>query len=170
MSDKIKHKICLIPRTSWDQNLRSHLTKTGWDKVRRKCYAEHGYHCQICGNQGGNGKKHPVECHEDWTFEDGEVKLVGLMCLCPPCHEFHHPGLAEMNGNVERMLRQFMKVNNITRDQAIAYMKSEFNIWRERSKQSWTLNIDYLDEYMGGEQVGKKKKPVLKDYGPGEAF
>lgn len=145
----IKHKICIIPSSAWGSNLRDYLTKTGWDKVRRKCYQEHNYTCQICGQQGGNGRSHPVECHEDWEFTEGEVKLVGLMSLCPPCHEFHHPGLAERNGHVERMLRQFMKVNNITRDQAIKYMQGEFKLWRERSKRSWTLNVDYLKEYMG---------------------
>lgn len=158
---EIKHKICLIPQTAWDNNLRSYLTSTGWDKVRRKCYAEHNHACQICGGQGGNGRKHPVECHESWTFENGEVKLTGLMSLCPPCHEFHHPGLANENGKVERMLRQFMKVNNITRDEAIDYMKGEFALWQWRSQQKWTLNIDYLKEYMG--EDFKYKRPVKEE-------
>lgn len=153
----IKHKICLIPQSSWGNNLRSHLTQTQWDKIRRKCYADNDHKCQICGGQGGNGKKHPVECHEDWVFEGDEVKLVGLMSLCPPCHEFHHPGLAERNGTAERALRQFMRVNGIIREQAIAYMRSEFALWHERSKKDWRLNIDYLSEYMGPDF--KYKKP-----------
>lgn len=154
----IKHPICLIPQTAWDNNLRSYLTSTGWDKVRRKCYAEHNHHCQICGGQGGNGRKHPVECHESWTFEEGEVKLVGLMCLCPPCHEFHHPGLADKNGKGERMLKQFMKVNEVTRDEAMSYFRREFFLWNQRSQREWTLNIDYLAEYMGPDF--KYKRPV----------
>lgn len=149
MTVYIKHKICLIPKTAWNNNLRSYLTQTGWDKVRKKCYAEHDYKCQICGGQGGWGKKHPVECHEDWVFENGEVKLIGLMSLCPPCHAFHHPGRTEQLGLLEPMLKQFMNVNNITRDQAITYLRKEFDIWRERSRQHWKLNIDYLSEYMG---------------------
>lgn len=168
MTSKIKHKICLIPQTAWDNNLRSYLTQAGWDKVRRKCYAEHNYTCQICGGQGGNGRKHPVECHESWTFENGEVKLVGLMSLCPPCHEFHHPGLAEKNGKLERAIKQFMKVNGITRDQAIAYLKSEFATWRQRSQQEWSLNIDYLSEYMGPDF--KFKRPVKEEEDFGDAF
>ncbi|QYC52465.1 putative HNH endonuclease [Salmonella phage SSBI34] len=164
----IKHKICLIPRTAWGNNLRSYLTSSQWDKVRRKCYQENNYKCQICGGQGGNGRKHPVEAHEDWEFVNGEVRLVGIMSLCPPCHEFHHPGLAERNGKVERMLRQFMKVNGITRDQAISYMKGEFELWRQRSQQEWSLNIDYLSEYMGPDF--KFKRPTAPEDEMGDAF
>lgn len=165
----IKHKICIIPQSAWGNNLRSYLTQTGWDKVRRKCYADHNYTCQICGGQGGNGRKHPVEAHEDWEFtENGEVKLVGIMSLCPPCHEFHHPGLAERNGKADRMLRQFMKVNGITREQALSYMKGEFALWRQRSEQEWSLNIDYLAEYMGPDF--KYKRPEAPEDEMGEAF
>lgn len=167
---EIKHKICVIPKTAWNTNLRSYLTQSGWDKVRRKCYAEHNHHCQICGGQGGNGRKHPVECHEDWVFENGEVKLVGLMSLCPPCHEFHHPGLAEKNGKLERAIRQFMKVNGITREEAIEYLKSEFDIWRERSQKEWSLNIDYLAEYMGSDFKFKRPEAKQDDEDYGEAF
>lgn len=152
---EIKHKICLIPQTAWNKNLRSYLTKTQWDNIRNKVYAEHNWHCQICNCQGGNGKKHAVECHEQWVFENGEVKLVGLMCLCPPCHEFHHPGLAEKNGNLGRAIKQFMKVNGTSYDQTITYLKSEFSLWRERSQKEWLLNIDYLHEY-AGEKFTKK--------------
>ena len=165
---EIKHKICLIPQSAWGNNLRSYLTSTQWDKIRRKSYNEHNHHCQICGGQGGNGRKHTVECHEDWEFVGNEVRLVGLMCLCPPCHEFHHPGLAERNGKVDRMLRQFMKVNGITRDQAIAYMKGEFALWRQRSQQEWSLNIDYLAEYMGPDF--KFNRPAAPEDEHGDAF
>lgn len=167
----IKHKICIIPQTAWNNNLRSYLTQSQWDKIRKKSYAEHNWHCQICNGQGGNGRKHAVECHEEWTFENGEVKLIGLMCLCPPCHEFMHPGLAQKNGHLERAIRQFMKVNNITRDQAIDYLKEEFSLWRQRSKQEWSLNIDYLYEYMGKDFKFKRPvKEVKEDEDYGEAF
>ncbi len=159
----IKHKICIIPKTAWGNNLRSYLTQAGWDKVRKKCYAEHDYKCQICGGQGGNGRKHPVECHEDWTFSEGKITLKGLMCLCPPCHEFHHPGLASTNGHTERMLRQFMKVNNISRSEAIDYFQREFAIWRERSREEWSLSIDYLKEYMGDDFKYKRPEPEEDD-------
>ena len=165
---EIKHKICLIPMTSWENNLRSYLTKSQWDKVRKKSYAEHNWHCQICNGQGGNGRKHPVECHEEWAFENGEVKLTGLMCLCPPCHEFHHPGLAEKNGHLDRAIRQFMKVNNISHKQAIEYLKQEFAVWRIRSQQDWVLNIDFLSEYMGKDF--KFTPPPKKGDGFGDAF
>lgn len=157
----MKLTIELIPSTAWDNNLRSYLTKTGWDLVRRKCYAEADYHCEICGNQGGNGKKHPCEAHEKWQFTQGEVKLTGVISLCPPCHEVKHIGRAEATGNFERALRHFMKVNGVDRNTAMEYIRESARIWRERSKQEWSLNIDYLKEYMG--EDFKYKRPEAED-------
>lgn len=151
----------LVPLTAWDNNLRSYLTDTGWKHVRQKSYKEANYHCEVCGGQGGNGRKHPVECHEVWDFTEGEVKLKGLISLCPPCHEVKHIGRAEATGNYGRALKHFMKVNGVDKQEAEDYIRQAAAVWRQRSKRSWTLNIDYLYEYMG--QDFKFKRPVKEE-------
>lgn len=136
----------LIPKTSWNNNLRSYLTQRQWDVVRRKCYAEAGNKCEICGDVG---PRHPVECHERWDFIDGKVKLLGLIALCPNCHEVKHVGLAGIRGRAHHAKAHFMKVNNMSSHDADIYIAEAFNLWRERSNQQWDLEISYLEEYMG---------------------
>lgn len=151
----------LIPSTAWDNNLRSYLTQKGWDLVRRKCYQEANYQCELCGGQGGNGRKHPVEAHEKWDFVEGEVVLRGVMSLCPPCHEVKHIGRAEATGNFPRALKHLQKVNGMSKEEAMDYVRDVAKVWRERSKQNWTLNIDYLYEYMGPDF--NFKRPVKEE-------
>ncbi|UYL84901.1 hypothetical protein pEaSNUABM56_00200 [Erwinia phage pEa_SNUABM_56] len=122
------------------------MTKSEWDIVRRKCYAAAGHVCEVCG---GKGPKHPVECHETWDFGDGKIKLVGLIALCPSCHEVKHIGLAGIRGRGEIALRHFMKVNNVSRDVAQKYVAEAFELYHKRSKrQNWELDFQYLQEYL----------------------
>lgn len=142
----MKLEIELVPKTAWFTNLRSHLKASEWDKVRRKCYAAANNHCEICG---GRGPKHPVECHERWDFGDGKIKLIGLIALCPFCHEVKHIGLAGIRGRGEIALKQFMKVNGVSRDVALQYVQEAFALYHERSDRTdWELDVSYLQEYM----------------------
>lgn len=149
MGVMMKLTIELVPSTAWNNNLRSYLTQEGWGFVRRKCYQEANHHCEICGGQGGNGRKHPVEAHEKWDFVNGEVVLRGVIALCPPCHEVKHMGRAEATGNYARALKHFMKVNGCTKVESEKYFRECFSLWQKRSRLPWKLNIDYLYEYMG---------------------
>lgn len=90
----MKLTIELVPSTSWFSNLRSLLSSEEWDKIRRGCYKNANYKCEICS---GVGPKHPVECHETWEYDEkqGIQKLIGLIALCPSCHEVKHVGLEE---------------------------------------------------------------------------
>lgn len=146
MVKELKLTIELIPQSAWNNNLRSYLTASQWNKVRKKCYSVANYRCEICD---GVGPKHPVECHERWEFEEGKVKLVGLIALCPACHEVKHIGRAQVVGRGNAALNHFMKINKATKQQAMAYISDCFMLWRKRSKQQWELDVTYLEEYMG---------------------
>lgn len=142
----MKLTIELVPKTAWNNNLRSHLSKSEWDKVRKKCYGSANYVCEICG---GKGPKHPVECHEKWDFSEGKIKLIGLIALCPSCHECKHIGLAGIRGRGEIAINHFMKVNGVSRQVAQAYIREAFELYRERSKRkSWEVDFSYLQEYI----------------------
>jgi hypothetical protein len=71
-----------------------------------------------------------------------------LISLCPYCHKTKHAGLAQMNGEENIVINQLIKVNNITRKDAIDYINDSFTIWRERSKHEWTLDISVLNQYL----------------------
>lgn len=159
----MKLEIELVPKTAWGNNVRDRLTQSQWDKVRRKSYAEANHTCEICGGKGGNGKKHPVECHEIWEFDNINHRIIlkGLISLCPPCHEVKHIGRAEANGTAHRALNHFMRVNGMNKQNAIAYMNKVAREYHSKSRISdWTLDISYLIEYMGQDFYDKIKHKV----------
>jgi hypothetical protein len=149
--NNLKLTIELVPKTCWYSNVRSNVTKTEWNIIRKKSYELANNQCEICGDVGKNqGVNHNVECHEIWEYDDLNKiqKLIGLISLCPYCHKTKHAGLAQMNGEENIVINQLIKVNNITRKDAIDYINDSFTIWRERSKHEWTLDISVLNQYL----------------------
>jgi hypothetical protein len=149
MSD-YKLTIELVPRTAWYTNVRSNVSKDEWDRLRKKSYALANNVCEICGDTGkSQGYKHNVECHEIWDYDDANKAqtLTGLISLCPYCHKCKHPGLAQINGELNIVINQLMKVNNISKDDAEKLIDEAFNLWRERSKHEWKLDISYIENY-----------------------
>lgn len=140
----------LVPKTAWYTNVRSNVSKEEWDRIRKKSYQNAGYVCEICGDTGLNqNHKHPVECHEIWQYDDLNhvQKLTGLISLCPNCHTVKHPGLAQMKGKLETVIRQLQKVNSMTFEEAAEYLQESFLKWIDRSQHEWTLDIEYLKTY-----------------------
>lgn len=142
----MKLSIELVPKTCWFTNVRSNVSKSEWDILRKACYKKAGYRCEICG---GVGENHPVECHEIWEYndEDNIQTLKGLIALCPNCHKVKHPGLAGMNGDGDIVIKQLMGVNGWDRETANEYIGACFEIWERRSRKEWKLDISYLNEY-----------------------
>src|SRR6185369_15640711 len=127
-------------------NVRAVLTAKQWNALRG-IVADKAYNvCEICG---GVGPKHPVQCHEIWSFDNKKLvqKLEGMIALCPDCHMVKHIGLAEINGKKARALRHLMSVNKMTINKAEEYVTEAFKVWAERSKKTWTLDISHLEEY-----------------------
>lgn len=141
----MKLEIELVPKTSFFNNVRHVLTSEQWDILRKECYKKANYRCEICGSKGD---KHPVECHEIWEYGDNNhiQKLIGLIALCPRCHEVKHFGYANIMGNSDRALNHFMKVNDVSKEFAVSYIEKIFEIWKLRSKYSWKIDIEYLKE------------------------
>lgn len=137
----------LVPSTSWFDNVRTRVPRKEWDFLRKKTYAAANDHCEICG---GQGRTHPVECHERWHYDDEKKiqKLEGLIALCPPCHQVKHIGLAEIKGNYEEALAQLCKVNKWDSIEATEYVQAVFDLWNLRSKHEWTVDISILDELL----------------------
>lgn len=143
---KIKLTIELIPATSWTDNVRKILSKVQWDHLKSQVYSKAYHICEICG---GVGPKHPVECHEIWSFNNKKLiqKLDGMIALCPDCHMVKHIGLAEVRGEKARAMKHLMSVNKMNLKQAEAYVESAFKVWHERSQKNWTLDLTHLKEY-----------------------
>jgi hypothetical protein len=143
----VKLTIELVPKTSWYSNVRSLVSRSKWGKIRKKCYIDAGYKCEVCT---GVGKQWPVECHEVWHYND-ETKvqtLTGLVALCPLCHKVKHTGLAQLRGEIDIVINQIMKVNDMTRGEALDYIEKSFEVWNERSKYNWKCDVTFLDKYI----------------------
>lgn len=138
-----KLSVELVPRSQWAFNLRSELRPRDWDRIRKATYAAAGHRCELCG---GVGRKHPVEAHERWEYND-ELhiqKLVGVEALCPQCHRTKHFGLAVQMGLGSMCKAHMMRVNRWTSAQADAHLTHAFEVWRRRSAVSWTLDLTWL--------------------------
>lgn len=140
----------MIPQSSWYSNVRSNVKPSRWNAIRKKCYALANNKCEICGETGKSyGAKHDVECHEIWQYNDEtkEQKLIGLIALCPRCHKVKHIGLTQMRGENEIAIKQLMKVNKMTRQEAWDYIRKAYDKWQERSRYEWKLDTSMLEGY-----------------------
>lgn len=147
MSKKPKLTIELVPSTCHYSNVRSTVTTTEWDKIRFISYEAAGNKCEICKETGKTqGYKHNVECHEIWNYNDEThtQTLVGLVSLCPNCHQVKHIGRAIAMGRQEICLKQLAKVNKWTPIEIQQHILNSFELHKERSKYQWTLDISLL--------------------------
>ena len=139
----------LIPKTCWFSSVRTTVKKKEWDKIRFISYESANNKCEICGDIGKNqGYNHNVECHEIWEYDDENKiqKLVGLISLCPTCHQVKHIGRAIAIGKHKQAYAQLMKVNKWTQKQVEEHILESFEIHKERSKYEWELNLSILTE------------------------
>lgn len=132
-----------IPKTAWFSNLRSEVTASEWDIIRKKTYRIAGYVCEVCG---GKGNKHPVECHERWTYDEDKCiqTLVGTISLCPACHLASHYGYSQVIGKVEETRNHLMKINNWDVRLLDAKVEEAKVAWERRNKLTWTLDATWI--------------------------
>jgi hypothetical protein len=137
----MKLEIEMVPTNTWGINLRSLLSRSVWDKYRKQCYKDANYRCEICG---GKGSKWPVEAHEVWEYDDiNRIQtLKRLISLCPACHEVKHYGLATVKGREFAVINHLMKVNNISKKDAITHIQEEINLHNDRSRYEYIVNIE----------------------------
>ena len=145
MADQPRLTIELVPKTTWFSNVRSMVSRQDWDFLRRNSYKKANYLCEVCG---GVGNHHPVECHEIWQYDDNKhiQKLLGLISLCPLCHEVKHIGLANIRGRIDTVKRHLAKVNAWTEQETNDYVAEQFDVWMDRSLYEWKVDLTWLDE------------------------
>jgi len=143
--DDPKLTIELVPESCHFSNLRSNLPKKCWDQIRKECYKRFDHKCSVCG---GQGRRHPVEAHETWVYDDSELiqKLVDVVALCPDCHKVKHMGLSIMKGWEDRARKHLARVNGWSLPEALRYEEDCFIEWQRRSLFHWTLDISWLED------------------------
>jgi hypothetical protein len=136
----------LVPRTCWFSNLRSELSQDEWDRLRRPVLERAGRRCEVCGQRG---TAHPVECHEVWEYDDERLvqRLVGLVALCPACHEAKHMGYASSVGRGGQARAHLARVNGWSMDDVELYLEMQFEQWSRRSQHEWSLDLSWLRRF-----------------------
>jgi hypothetical protein len=92
----------------------------------------------------------PVEAHEIWVFDDQTKiqKLEGIVALCPQCHLVKHLGRAQATGQYQKAISHLCKVNGWTKQDAELYIQVCYEVWSQRSRSQWQLDISLVDEYL----------------------
>lgn len=141
-----KLSIELVPKTCWFNNVRSSVSKEDWKKIKKIVSTKANYRCEICG---GRGPQWPVECHEIWNYDDEKLtqKLIGMIALCPSCHEVKHIGYTELRGKIDEATAHLALVNGWKYSEAKRYIRSASETWSKRSKKDWELDVSFLDSY-----------------------
>lgn len=148
-TNKPKLTIELVPKSCHFSNVRTCVSTSDWDKIRKLSYEKANNKCEICGDYGKNqGYKHNVECHEIWQYDEETLtqKLVGLISLCPKCHMVKHIGRSIAIGQEEICYRQLSKVNKWTQTQIQTHIVESFDKHKNLSKHKWKLDISLLSE------------------------
>lgn len=157
----------LVPSTCWYSNVRSLLPPSEWDRLRRLSYAHANYKCEICGGSGTEqGYKHPVECHEIWSYNDRTKvqKLDGLVSLCPRCHQCKHIGRTSILGYQAVAFDHMEKVNDWDHKMVVTHVAKEFERFNERSQHQWTIDLSILYTHFGvDENLIKKAQSKPRD-------
>ncbi|MBQ7369653.1 MAG: HNH endonuclease [Clostridia bacterium] len=133
----------LVPEECWYANLRSILSPTDWDVVRRYAYKNAGGRCEICGASGR------LEAHEKWSYDDKKAlqKLEGVVALCHKCHLVKHIGRTQLVGKEPEAMEQFMKVNRCSQmDYHDALAKANLEYRRRNKIEGWSTDISWLKE------------------------
>ena len=136
---------CCIPVSMYRENLRSILTQAEWDVIRRTVYQRASYTCEICASWG---EAHPVEAHEEWSFDDEKhiQKLECIMALCPICHYCKHPSGPNILFQVKELIAHYCRVNGWDESGTRDYIQKE--LWQafDRGYFLWELDITLLDD------------------------
>lgn len=128
----------LVPQTAWFTNVRSQVSRSDWDLLRKHVYARAGHRCEVCGATGR------LEAHERWNYSQGTQTLKRLIALCPACHEATHFGLSKVHGHDAESLAHLMRVNRWTRAQALVHVDQAFETWERRSRQRWDIDLGMI--------------------------
>ncbi len=152
----------LVPQTCWFSNVRSIASNKDWNKLKKITSSKANYKCEICG---GKGPKWPVECHEIWDFNDSKKlqKLVGLIALCPSCHEVKHIGFANTQGRGKIAAKHLATINKWPNDKVNKYIHEKFQEWKARSKYEWELDIKFLEQYGIVYEAPERKETLLQE-------
>ena len=138
----------LIPRSCWFSNARAVLTNAAWEKVKKIVVERADGVCEVCERKPYPKAKIFIEVHERWGFDQTTHTqiLTRLIALCSTCHRTTHFGLALHQGREKQAFAHLKKVNKWSDEQANKHILHAFDVWAQRNKANWALDLTLLLE------------------------
>ena len=152
----MKLEIDLVPSSCWYSNVRSNVSSSQWNKIRKKVYSKFNFTCAVCKRPR---LKRP-EAHEIFEYDDETSiqRLKEIICICSSCHMSKHYGLSQIRGKETEVQKHMMKVNSCTKSEIQKHVRKSFKVWEKRSQKDWNLDLTYLRDEYGIEICLMKRK------------
>ncbi len=144
--DKLKLDFEILPSGAWNNNLRTVLSKSAWDFIRRDAYDRSNGKCLIC-----NRPSKRLEAHEKWEFDkDKKVqKLIDVIGICHACHSVIHIGRTQVLGLEDKAIKHFRRVNDCDYQVYINSLKTATEKSIELSTvDCWALDLTWLERFI----------------------
>lgn len=115
-----------VPRPLHGMPPRKIMGQKEWDKMRKRCYYDAEYKCEVCGAEPERGG---LDAHElysvDW--KEGTSTFVRCVALCKKCHSFIHSG---------RLITLYKQGNPLyTREYLLSVVEHGFKLISEHNKK-----------------------------------
>ena len=143
---KFKLNFEIVPTGAWNNNLRTVLSKSAWNFIRKDAYARANGRCSICGKQVNR-----LEAHERWSYnkETCVQKLEDVIAVCHACHSVIHIGRTQLLGFEDSAINHFKKVNKCDYQ---GYIKELSTATEESVNLStiseWNLDLTWLNRFI----------------------
>lgn len=72
---------------------------------------------------------------------------MGVIALCPDCHDVKHFGRAGIQGRGPDALLTLCTVNDWSVEQANRYVRLSFELWEFRKRKAWRLDLDWIKQF-----------------------
>lgn len=147
-----------IPKPLFGFAPRTILGQNTWNHMRKRCYFEHDYKCEICGAEPEKGGLDAHELYE-YDYTKGRATFIRTVCVCKTCHRGIHSG---------RMLTLF-KHNNpyMTKRVVLSTVEHVFNLVHqyntEHPKRQIRVYATYL-EYLKEPRIAEEVQKLIDKY------
>lgn len=136
----------LVPSSCWFTNVRSCVTESDWERLRRMVTKRADHRCEICQRGQDRESGRWLEAHERWTYDASTnvQALRRLICMCTDCHTTTHYGLASLNGKGAEAFEHLCAVTGMSPNETSGHIDAALSLWKQRSLIVWELDLGIL--------------------------
>ena len=137
-----------VPRPLHGLPPRKIMGNATWNHVRKRCYFDAGYKCEICGADPPKGQLH---AHELYTYDwkEGTGSFDRCIAICKQDHDFIHSGrLITMYKNGNPLCPKSYVLSVVEKGFKLI---SEYNKTAKKKLRAYATFLEYLKTDIGPE-------------------